>query len=563
MAKASQLSTFERHVEKLLAALCLVLLIYGISHWVTSSPREVKLNFGARDTVVVDPSKVDESLLREARKIEVRVEKQVADEVLVPDYARLLSSYQAGPRSEAIVNLAYGRAALAPNVPLEPEKPELSAADLAAEIPAPSKPVVWAGRELPRRDPPSDVIVAHAAAVVVWDELVERWNSRLQVARTLPLTTVVIGVDVEVREVGPDGTTTTGRPASLTFQPRLDQLDEEATPPAIRPYKVGGDAEGVRSDVKRLGEAQWQEYILQPAFWDIWWPTHQWGDWRIHLPQTVVSDAAAAGELRATTPRARPGAYRDTPAAPRGPVMMPRTPVVLKQPAQPARATAMPRRTAEATEEVPTPEVTVVGSLEQQKTAGKILVWFHDTSLIPLRTYQYRVRVKLINPLLTYDKIAKAPADAEQVSLVSPWSQWSDPFSVPQAAEFFVIGSNAYSRTVRVRAFARSLGQIVRKDFNVAQGWSVGAKAVVEVTNPADGQPIEVPVDFSTGAVAVAIDFEKSIRTPSITRKTVELLYLDENGTLRKRTLAGDEASARYRQLMKESRWAKATLSKQ
>ena len=573
MAKASQLSTFERHVEKLVVALCLVLLLYGISHWLSSSPREVKIDSGPRDKAVVDPGQLDEALLDVAQGIEARVQRQAADEVLVPNYARLLSAYQAGPKSEAIINLAYGRAALAPNVPPEPERPELSAADLAADIPAPQKPMVWSGRELPRRDPPADVVVAHAAAVLDWDELVERWNSRLQVARTLPLVTVVVGVDVEVREVGLDGKTTDPRPASLTFKPRVDSLGKEVLPPTIQPYEVGSDPNDVRSDVTRLGEAQWQEYILQPAFWDIWWPAHQWGSWRIHLPHTIVSDAAAeeeaAGSGSPTVPMPLRTVHRDIDVPPRGPMETlrtlptPRAPVTLKQPAKPARTGTAVRRPPESAEQVPAPEVTPVGSLEQQKTAGKILAWFHDTSLVPLRTYQYRVRVKLVNPLLTYDKVAKTPADAEQVSLVSPWSQWSDPFSVQQAAEFFVTGFNTYNRTVRVRAFARSLGQIVRKDFNVSQGWSIGARAVVAVTNPADGQPIEVPVDFSTGAIAVAIDFEKLTRTPSITRKTVELLYLDENGTLRKRTLAGDEASARYRQLMKESRWAKATLPRQ
>jgi hypothetical protein len=68
-------------------------------------------------------------------------------------------------------------------------------------------------------------------------------------------------------------------------------------------------------------------------------------------------------------------------------------------------------------------------------------------------------------------------------------------------------------------------------------------------------------VDFSTGAVLVAIDFNRPIQAGTITRRTVEVLYLDREGRLRTRTRAADDASERMKQLEIEASQAEAAVA--
>ena len=204
---------------------------------------------------------------------------------------------------------------------------------------------------------------------------------------------------------------------------------------------------------------------------------------------------------------------------------------------------------------------TPVPLLQEQIQAGMVLAWFHDISLEPMKTYQYRIRLKLENPLLAQDRIAKPVEDAERIALYSPFSPWSEPVFVPQVTEFFLSGYNVSSGTVKVTVFARALGQTVKQNFSVAPGWSVGENAKVKVTDPDNGESSVQMVDFSTGVVLLAVDFAKVIQTSAFPKSTVEILYLDKDGRLHTRTQADDDASDRREQLLKESRQAEGSLA--
>ena len=114
-------------------------------------------------------------------------------------------------------------------------------------------------------------------------------------------------------------------------------------------------------------------------------------------------------------------------------------------------------------------------------------------------------------------------------------------------------GSNPAQQAVRVIVFAHSLGQRVKYPFTIRCGQSIGQTKKVDVANPADGNWVKKKVDFSTGAVVVAFDFEKRIRKGYISKPTVEMLYLDEKGRLRRRLLAGDKGSKRFKDLIDET----------
>lgn len=608
MANTGNVSAFQRHVEKGVVAICALVLLYAVLQWALGSPREVEV-FTGRVSETVPPGRVDEQLNRAAETVRERVARAEPDRVVIPDYVNTLIAMRNPPVGPAMADLAPPRPLLRDIRPEVPEGKVPTAGDLAKLMPAPAQPDVWAGWELPRRNPPADEITAHAAAVYPREQLIEKWNRSLFEAG-IDFRVVVTSVEVEIRELGPEGEATDPRPASTVRLPLLDRQDEPVDFPTVRRWSVGQDPTETQRDIATLADAGWQEEILQPAYWTIWWPTQEWGTWRIHLPETEVSLAfggeglperrAPAGEEEfqlpegaefvepeegePTTPRRTPTRRPPRRTAPRGGEYppgefgemsaaemaameaemrraaemgeyggMPGAPGPTRRPRTTERPTIV-RPSGEDAEAIPVETPTPVPSLEQQYRGGKVLVWWHDDSLQPLKTYQYRVRLRLLNPLYMRDEVARSTEDAETVDIATPYSEWSEPFSVRPTTEFFVRGSNPFKRTVRVTVFARSLGQVVKEDFTVGAGYSIGETATVEVVNPAGGRMVRVPVDFSTGAVAVDIDFDKQIRTPTITKETVELLYLDQEGALQSRTLASDEASERLRELLRASR---------
>jgi hypothetical protein len=296
-----------------------------------------------------------------------------------------------------------------------------------------------------------------------------------------------------------------------------------------------------------LSEAAWQSYILQPNYWQVWWPGYGWADWRVNLPDNEVTRQAAlsppggtAGGVGTPAPPSltafpKPG-LPPTPSnwfptgekpeseedrrqvAPAGPSASPGT--------GPPSGTLTLRP-----DQIPAPPLPVVPNIQDQMSSGSVLVWFHDNSLQPLKVYRYRLGVKFLNPLLGFDNAVTEASFAAEPSVTTPFSEWSDPVEVPQPTEFFLVGATESEGKVtgRVTVFTRSTGQQVKERFTVVPGQSIGRVKEILLTNPADGSVGRVPVDFSTGDIAVEIRLS-SIATGG--KSVAEVLYLDEKGRL-------------------------------
>ena len=238
------------------------------------------------------------------------------------------------------------------------------------------------------------------------------------------------------------------------------------------------------------------------------------------------------------------------------------------------RATRPPVRPVPAKTEEPEPgakpgveEEVRPPAFEQQIQAGKVLIWFHDKSLQPGKAYRYRIRLKLRNPLLNHaedmavkDKDGK-PTDkyvkeAWLTTINTPWSDWSEPVSAVRPLDFFLVeskraalrGPKAKTGTIKVAVFTRRLGQVVEHVFAVDKGQPIGSKVIKKLRNPPPGQNAaaaaagappaaralssEMEVDFSTGAVAVDVDFSRAVFKKGGSVKTTEMVYLDEKGRL-------------------------------
>ena len=196
------------------------------------------------------------------------------------------------------------------------------------------------------------------------------------------------------------------------------------------------------------------------------------------------------------------------------------------------------------------------GQPAQQGQAA--IAFFDDSTMTIGPTYRYRVQLVVVNPLLTYDEaVAKdRHAEARQKFLTSKPSEWSDPVSVHREVYFFITGVNPLANKMTVTVYARQWGQWVAKSFDVQVGEFVGGVEKVDLMDPMGRGKKSADVDFSTGCVAVRLDFKKMLSRKGFNFRTCEMLYVDAEGRLQSRLKAWDDGSDRRKELQEAVRKA-------
>lgn len=604
MARKSDTGFVEQHIEKIVLAICALLLVLVFVRWVVSSPQEVKVLSGAGYTTeTVPPDQADKKLAEAAEAIRARHDPGDAPNVPKINWVKQIEQAGENPFPALPPMLDLGMVPPEIKPPPRPDPNSMPSLDIVvALIPAPGKPAGWVGFECPEPLPdkqPEDLIVYRGASVYPWGRLEKNWRQKLNTLRVVNV--VVLGVEVEVQSRLPDqlwSETKPGEPANVVRLPRRDEQGNPLVVPKIPEYD-GANAEEVRTAIDEIRQ-NWQWYFLTPPYHNVLHPSAGYIHWTIHMPDNEVSRTLEPGLLptetlqpelpptpaptraptwsepsRRTPPRRVPTPPRRVPTPPRIPRGRPITegefpPEGELFPEDPRRrpGTRYPRPTprpdvrpdARPAADVPVPlgaEITAIPDLAKQMEDGKVLIIFHDNSLKLGRFYRYRVRVVLLNPLLTFDDLVRDPArDARTKKVRTPWSEWSDEVIVEDPTTFFLTGE--LPDQVQVTVFTRKLGQTVMKTFRVRPGMVIGRPSRVTLSSPG-AEAAAVEVDFSTGAVAVELDFDRTFQKDApgmmtISTKTVAMLYLNRKGELKTRIMAADMQSERYKKQREEAR---------
>ncbi len=582
MPQAGQFNPAERHLEKGVLALCAIIFIYGLFHWIFSSPRSFEVPAGRVGTEEVSPDQVDENLLNAAEQIQKYMKNARVEDVQIPDYLERLTNHQNAKmlgNLPSFMNVASARQPLIlPDIIAEDRYIDFE--KLAKGVPAPQPPSVWVGQELPAQGTPADVVAAHVASIYPWNVLVENWNEETRKRPRFVLNVAALDVEAQVQQKQADGTWGAAQNVrAVVASPTETAADGQTTPPEIPTY-TGQNAEAIQKIINTIKSTNWQEYILQPPYWQVWsTAAAQWASWLMHLPEDVISQVTktVTGRVPVKDYQPRDKAEPETER---------RTPPPKRMPPLPAERTdtsginrdKMPRRRPEKARETPLkpeqptvprsiegPAMVQLPSLAEQMKTGDVLIWQHTIGLKKGVDYRYRVRLELLNPVFTYED-AVAPEknkDAYKKSITSKWSPWSAPVRHEHPAEIFLTGSSPSQGTVNVTVFTLSLGQRHERNFTVAPGEAIGKKVSMRITNPRDGTEEIREVDFSTGATLVDVDYEHRMIDTAATRRrarqTVKMLYVDANGKLHSAVRISElrtdsPARKRYENLREESR---------
>lgn len=170
-----------------------------------------------------------------------------------------------------------------------------------------------------------------------------------------------------------------------------------------------------------------------------------------------------------------------------------------------------------------------------------IEAWAHDDTAQAGKTYKYRMRYKIKNPVFSAGNVTQPDSLADIFAVPSPWSEWSTPVTIPAATNFFVESSKSpNSDAVHFAVFRWDKGQQHQESFTVRPGDQIGAQ--------------KGDVDYSTPWTVV--DFRFDERTGDW-----QILLVNNDGKLMTRSYRADKDDPLYQALQKTVKDQKAAAA--
>ncbi|HEV2293472.1 MAG TPA: hypothetical protein VGR35_06420 [Tepidisphaeraceae bacterium] len=131
---------------------------------------------------------------------------------------------------------------------------------------------------------------------------------------------------------------------------------------------------------------------------------------------------------------------------------------------------------------------------------SEVSIWAHDDTVQPGKTYRYKARYMIKNPLYQQPAVAKDAADAKVFAIESEFSQWGPAIEVPPLTNFFI--ANVHQGRIRFDVYRWDKGQQHHTTVTVGPGDVIAADAG--------------GVDFRTGHTVVDVRTDLKSRDPVV-----------------------------------------------
>jgi hypothetical protein len=184
----------------------------------------------------------------------------------------------------------------------------------------------------------------------------------------------------------------------------------------------------------------------------------------------------------------------------------------------------------------------------RRRQPDDVRVWGHDPTVAPGKTYRYRLRVSVLNPLFRRSEVAPEQRQKymNMLDLDSVYSDWTEPVRVEPARHFFVVGTAEQGGLAEVEVWRIFNGRWRSRRFQVAPGDPMGERVTVEL----DGG--DRAMDMRLGSVAVEV-LQEQPAPGRLQGTTARLLFEDEEGTLKHRDVARDRAHPKREALQRRA----------
>jgi hypothetical protein len=153
-------------------------------------------------------------------------------------------------------------------------------------------------------------------------------------------------------------------------------------------------------------------------------------------------------------------------------------------------------------------EILMTREKELAKMEEPLVLWAHDDTVEPERSYRYKIRLGVFNPVAGTNQFCDEDKSLnEKVILWSEFSDVTEPIDIPGVLYFFPLDIQEATETVTVRVCRYVLGYWYSKNFLVRQGEVIGEVSEYKAADEEVQEGVTVPetVDYATGAVMVDV----------------------------------------------------------
>lgn len=130
-------------------------------------------------------------------------------------------------------------------------------------------------------------------------------------------------------------------------------------------------------------------------------------------------------------------------------------------------------------------KIRLSGRVLLEKMQEPLVFWAHDDTVEPGKSYQYRIRLGVFNPVAGTNHLSEQ--DISRKNEVVLWSEFSDitePVEIPERLYFFAKRIREAAKVVTVQVSKYVMGYWRSKDFTVSQGEAIGGVVKTESTRP-------------------------------------------------------------------------------
>lgn len=156
-----------------------------------------------------------------------------------------------------------------------------------------------------------------------------------------------------------------------------------------------------------------------------------------------------------------------------------------------------------------------------------LLFWAFDDTVTPGKSYRYRIRLGVFNPIAGTDKfIDTQNPNKNNCVLFSKFVDAKQVITVPQKTFFFPVSKSTNSTKVSVDVYAYKLGHWYKDNFSVNFGEMIGK--TLENPDYNSDNALERPVSSRTGRGGLGADgLSDSNLKPSVINYSTNAMYLD------------------------------------
>ena len=180
----------------------------------------------------------------------------------------------------------------------------------------------------------------------------------------------------------------------------------------------------------------------------------------------------------------------------------------------------------------------------------EVEIWANDIQVEPGKTYRYRLRLSIVNPLyqqlqLPEDQVAKY---SKHLTLKSEWSAWSEPISTERSYYFYLVEGQQVNNQAAVEVWKFFGGAWRSHTFRVRPGDPIGGV----VNLPVGEGGAAAPIPFDTGAFVVDLHFGHKISKSltSYPQQTTRMLLM-RSGEFDSRMMNIDKEDAHRRKMIR------------